>query len=317
MKTERRHELQQNDLAVYLNKIDKSIEPHKRSIVFAVAALFLALIAYGLYSSQQTGNRSSATLELMNGAGKRDAEALAGVNEDYPNTIAGQWAKLYQGQQYLSDGMQSLYQDREEAKGLFADAQSAFNKVLETGKDRLLVSRANLGIAQANEALGNLKDAITAYEAVAKAKESEAMIALANSRIETLKNPETEKFMAWFSDQDFSPADPSLPPTLPSGTSIPGIPDLDLPNLQSAMEGAAEERELEGGIGLPEVSDEDLAAENSNKDDSGEESLQLPTGGTTADPAPATADPAPATADPAPATADPAPATADPAPATA
>ncbi|MEE2934392.1 MAG: tetratricopeptide repeat protein [Planctomycetota bacterium] len=317
MKTERRHELQQNDLAVYLNKINKSIEPHSRLIAVAVGALFVAFIGYALYSSQQTGNRSVATLQLIEGVGGQDAEVLANINDSFPDTIAGKWAKLYQGQGYLSDGLQALYTDREEAEGLFKDAQSAFQRVLETGKDRLLVSRANLGIAQSKEAVGDLQGAKEAYEAVKAANESEAMIELANSRIEALSKPETEEFMAWFADQDFSPTMPSAAdPSLPPSTTIPGLPDFDLPNLESAMEGASEERDLEGGISLPEVVDETLSAEDSSEEGSKEESLQLPTSGATEDPAPATEDPAPATEDPAPATEDPAPATEDPAPAT-
>ncbi|MGB0599101.1 MAG: tetratricopeptide repeat protein, partial [Rubripirellula sp.] len=313
MKTERRHELQQNDLAVYLNKINKSIEPHSRLIAVAVGVLFVAFIGYAFYSSQQTGNRSEATLELIEGAGKQDAEVLARINDSFPSTIAGQWARLYQGQGYLVDGMRALYTDRKEAEGLFQDAQSAFEKVLETGKDRLLVSRANLGIAQSKEAFGDLEGAKEAYEAVKAANESEAMVELANSRIEALSKPETEAFMTWFADQDFSPAVPSpADPSLPPSTTIPGLPGFDLPILQGAMEGASEERDLEGGISLPEVGGETVSGEDSSQEGAKEESLQLPTGGTTEEPAPATEEPAPATEEPAPATEEPAPATEEP-----
>ena len=96
-------------------------------------------------------------------------------------------------------------------------------------------------IAQIEEALGDVNNeqgedgesmlaAIDSYQKVIDLNESEAMVERAEERIAALKKPETREFIAWFSKQDFSPTnDPSLPPsTLPGGSEIPGLPDLDL-----------------------------------------------------------------------------------------
>jgi len=252
MKSERRHELQQNDLAIYLNKVNQSIEPYSRLIAIGVAVLIVGGISWGLYNSQQTGKRSDATLQLIQASSTQDAEDLLTVSESYPETAAGAWARLYQGKQYLSEGVQALYSNRTNAEQLLEDAQAAFENALARSNDRLLVSRAHFGIARAAESLGNLEEAIAAYEEVIAVNESEAMVEMAERRIEILNNPDTKDFLAWFADQDFAPADPSMPPSLPGADSLPELPDLSLPDLSLDSVGDPEPRNIEGGIELPE-----------------------------------------------------------------
>ncbi len=252
MNSERRHELQQNDLAVYLNKINKAIEPYSKLIAIAVGLLIVGAIIYGFYRSEQMGQRSEATLQLIQASQTQDAEVLMTVSNSYPDTVAGDWARLYQGQLLLSQGIQRLYSDREEAEQLLGDAKQALLSAITGSKDRLLKSRGQYGIALASEALGNLDEAIAEYEKVIQIDESEAMRKKAQERIEVLSKPETKAFVSWFADQDFSPADPSLPPKLPGSDALPGLPDFSLPPLNLGTEPGGAPRDLEGGIGLPE-----------------------------------------------------------------
>lgn len=283
MKSERRHELQQNDLAIYLNKINKSIEPYSRIIAIAVGVLIVGGISLGLYNSQQTGKRSDATLQLIQASATADPEDLLTVSENYPETAAGAWARLYQGKQYLSEGVQALYSDRTNAEQLLEDSKAAFNNALSRSNDPLLTSRAHFGIARAEESLGNIDDAIAAYEQVIADNESEAMVEMAQQRIDTLKNPQTKDFLAWFADQDFRPADPSIPPSLPGVDALPELPDLNLPDLSLDSEGDPAPRDLDGGIELPEggADPESEATDSTNDEATGNEKtgggLQLPT----------------------------------------
>ena len=114
MKSERRHELQQNDLAIYLNRINRSIEPYFRIIAVVVGGLIIGTFALMFYRSEQAGVRSFATFELIQASASRDAEVLPGVSENYPETVAGSWAKLYQGRQYLVQGIEALYRNGED-----------------------------------------------------------------------------------------------------------------------------------------------------------------------------------------------------------
>ena len=255
---DRRHELQQNDLAIYLDKINRSVEPYSRIIAVVVGVLIVGAIGLGFYNTRRIGDRSDATLQLIQATASQDAEVLETVYQNYPETAAGAWARLYQGQRYLSQGIQSLYSNRTNATDLLEDAQRNLKNALVSSDDTLLQSRAHYGIACAAESLGNMDEAIDAYREVIKVNESEAMVKYAEERIKTLSNPSSKEFLVWFSDQDFSPADPSLPPSLPGGEMLPDLPDLNLPELSLSSEGG-DEMELNDGFALPKEGDKSEA----------------------------------------------------------
>jgi tetratricopeptide (TPR) repeat protein len=275
MKSERRHELQQNDLAIALDRLNRSIEPYSKIIALVVAVVIVGGIAVAFYNSQQSGLRSDATLQLLQASGAQDPEEMKRVSEMYPNTAASAWASFYEGDLYLSQGVQSLYNDRKDAEPLLTDADAAYRYAIANSNDPLLRSRAHFGIARAAESLGKLDEAIAAYEEVVTASESEAMVKKAQERIEALSKPQTKEFLAWFSEQNFAPADPSLPPALPSSSMLPDLPDLDLPDLSPAAEdkpaeGEVEPKPLAGGIEMPATATqaaEDKPAEDKPAED--------------------------------------------------
>lgn len=267
MSSERRHQLEHNELAVWLGKVNKSIEPHSKPIAAVVAAAVVAGIAWTFLTTEQLAKRSDATLQLIQAAAGGDSEVLAKVGDTYSDTEAGSWARLYQGQQLMIQGMTALYRNREEAEILLSDAKQALQSAVNSSSNNLLASRGHYAIAQIEEALGDLSDeqgedgesmlaAIDSYQKVIDLNESEAMVERAEERIAALKKPATREFIAWFSKQDFSPTnDPSLPPsTLPGGSEIPGLPDLSLPALDLGGEGTSETPE--GGLELPDTEGE-------------------------------------------------------------
>ncbi len=231
MSNERRHELENNELAILLDRISKGIEPYSKMIAVAVVALSVGFVGWLFYKSQQTGLRSDATLELVQAVASQDPEVLLEVSSKYPGTAAAAWAQVYQGNLELSTGIQTLYRDREQALDQLNEAKSALEAALAASADPLLRSRAQLGIARAEESLGNFEAAVAAYEQVAAIGESEAVVKQARQRIAALDDPETKQFLTWFDDQDFAPADPSLPPSLPGVDSLPDIPDFSLTEL--------------------------------------------------------------------------------------
>jgi tetratricopeptide (TPR) repeat protein len=244
MSNERRHELETNDLAILLDRVNKAVEPYSKLIALGIGAAFLGVMGWLFYSSQQTGQRSDSTLDLIQATASQDPEVLMEVSQDYPGTTAAAWAQVYQGQLQLSQGIQTLYRDREEAEQLLNDAKSALQSAVAGSSDQLLRSRAYLGIARAQESLGNLEEAIAAYQEVSAIGESDAIIKHADQQIAALGDPKTKEFLTWFDDQEFAPSDPSLPPSLPGVGSLPDLPDLKLTELPGG-EAKDEEMELE------------------------------------------------------------------------
>ncbi|MEC7680642.1 MAG: tetratricopeptide repeat protein, partial [Planctomycetota bacterium] len=216
MSSERRHQLEHNELAVWLGKVNKSIEPHSKPIAAVVAVAVVAGIAWTFLTTEQLAKRSDATLQLIQAAAGGDSEVLAKVGDTYSDTEAGSWARLYQGQQLMIQGMTALYRNREEAEILLSDAKQALQSAVNSSSNNLLASRGHYAIAQIEEALGDVSNeqgedgesmlaAIDSYQKVIDLNESEAMVERAEERIAALKKPATREFIAWFSEQDFSP----------------------------------------------------------------------------------------------------------------
>jgi tetratricopeptide (TPR) repeat protein len=147
--------------------------------------------------------------------------------------------------------MQALFNDKQNAEELLNDAQQALRAAVSGSTDRLLRSRGQFGIARAAEALGKLDEAVEEYKKVIEINESEAMTKKAQERIDSLSKPETKEFVSWFADQDFSPADPSLPPALPGNESLPDLPDFKLPPLDLGAAGESTSQPPTGGLELP------------------------------------------------------------------
>lgn len=252
---DRRHELEKNELAIRLDRINQTIEPYSRLIAIVVGLLIVAAVGYLFYSTKQSEQRSDATLGLLQASAAGDAEALGQVSETYPETLAGSWARVYQGNEFLGQGIDALYNDRENAVQLLSDAKNSFSNALASQTDPLLKSRAHFGLARVAESMGELDEAIKHYEETIAVGESEAMIEKAQERIASLASPTTQQFLTWFADQDFSPAEPSLPPALPDSDMLPDGPDLELEPL-----------ELEDSINIPGGENSDVMENESGMD---------------------------------------------------
>ncbi len=231
MNSERRHELQQNVLAQHLGGILKQIEPYTKWIAIAFAGLVVAVVGVSLLQSNTAMNSSDATLELLQNAGSGDPEALAAVSDRFAKTSAGTLARLYQADANLLQGVNSLFTDRELAEAQIGDALKAYRQVLDAAKDPLLESRAHFGIARAHESIADTDKAIESYRQVVALNESDAIVEAAQHRIDLLQKSETQEFLAWFEKQDFAPADPALPPSLPGANGLPDLPDLNFPDV--------------------------------------------------------------------------------------
>ena len=278
MSKTKQKELNENELAAWLNKANTSIEPYSKPIAAVVGLLIVGLIAWGLYSGKAAGDRSDATLQLL----MSDPE----VADRYPETAAAAWSTLYSANSDLEAGIQALYTNREDAETLLTQAKETFNTAVDSSDDVLLRSRAYLGIALASESLGQLDEAIEAYKNCIDVNESEAMVSKAQARIDELTNPDTQEFVAWFGEQDFAPADPSLPPELPGDVTLPELPDLKLsPLLSDEKDGEKGDDEMKlddlpSDLDLPADGDQGAKSDGDAKaDDSADkkEGLELPT----------------------------------------
>ena len=219
-----------NILAQQLSRANRAIDPYSKFIAVAVAAVVIGGLAWMFLTSNDTARRSDATMQLIQASGRNDPEVLDRVHSTYAGTLAAAWAGIYRADDLLDAGIRDLYVDRVSAEEQIDEAIAAYERTLtEAADDRVLRSRAHLGLAKAHEAKGDVEPAVAAYREVAAAAESDAAVEFAQDRVAVLESPSTGAFLAWFDKQEFAPAEPSLPPDLPS--TLPDLPDLDLPDL--------------------------------------------------------------------------------------
>ena len=279
-KTDRRHELQQNDLAAYLEQANKRIEPYSKQILVAILLVLAAIVAYSFYNSELEADSSMATLELIQNTNvpSQDSVVLGDINERYIETSAGKLAKLYEGIALISDGSQNIYDPdaREEAKTDLTEAVALLETVTQNTTDTLIKSRAYLGIALAHTILGSNDEAIKAYDEVIVANESEAMVENAENRKAYLASVAGKNFADWFETADFTPpVSPNPGPSLPPISDLDQLPSLspDLPTMEptepssgkdgeaNPLKGDADPRDLDGGLNLPADAEKAPAAD--------------------------------------------------------
>ena len=136
----------------------------------------------------------------------------------------------------LREAVQLQFSDRAAAVRQFKKAGEALDTVIDkadlppTAKERALLGKARLLEATSDGKDKNIEAAIAAYEQI-KGIDNSIYASLVDSRIETLKQDDTQKFYAWFSKQTPKPEDRAQPQDgLPSGhpelpVTLPPIPD--------------------------------------------------------------------------------------------
>jgi hypothetical protein len=235
MKAEKRHELQQNELADWLGEHIESAKPYAGTIAFVVIGTVVA-IGLGIYL-MNAGNPASAAGWSDYFSAFNDREPAVALNQlatERPGTPAALWALQSVGDINLSQGSLQLFSDREEAKRMLDKAEEAYKKVeADASADALLRSRARLGLAKLYEATNRPDEAKKFFELVAQEQKDTAIGKVAAQGVERLSDPRNVALLAWFAEQK-----PRKPAPFPGAGGIPGLPndlperpDLSLPGL--------------------------------------------------------------------------------------
>jgi hypothetical protein len=139
----------------------------------------------------------------------QNPDSMRKVAENYPATDAGNWARLWLGDQDLRVGIEQLFQDRPQANDELRKAVFNYELVLQQNVDSLLAQRTKFGLARAYESLDRLDEARKIYEELANTAkwEPEPLFATqAEARLANLNLPQTKAFYDWFASQDPKPS---------------------------------------------------------------------------------------------------------------
>ena len=245
MKTERRQELQKNDLADWLASQTGNIEPLAKILI---GVLLLLMAIYFISTTMSRRGKESAARswdQFRYAASEQDIDGLREIADLYPGTEAAGWGSQTAGDISLATGSMAMYGNREKASERLKDAKDDFEialKISETVDTPLLKQRALLGLAQANEALNEFDAAGECYEQVISDWPDAAIANDARARLAFLRDPSTQQFYDWFMKQELELPPPIRPigggdikppsvygdlPGGNTGLTLPGINDLD------------------------------------------------------------------------------------------
>jgi len=260
MKAERRHELQENELAHWLQQQIEGVKPHGRliawSVAAAVAACALVIVGMNYYGASRTAGWS----EYIQAAELEGGEGLTQVADAYPKSPAGMWAACMAADQDLTLGTVDLYSDRDKGEKLINKAILGFNTVLEHSHSAVLIQRALFGVGVAYESLAEFEKAEGYYQRLIDEYPETTLAKTAKERKAAVNDRHALEDVAFFYEQDLSeyrrPTDSGGPggmmPGMP-GLSPPdaGLPGADSPFLRTPGAG------LPGGGGAPGLAEPD------------------------------------------------------------
>jgi len=244
MKSDRRHELQTNELADWLGDRMAVLQPHATAIttgVIVAAVLLVGGIWYFSGESRAASGNWSAYFAAFNN--REPGKALETVAKERPGTTAALWALQAVGDMNLAQGAALLFSDRTEAQKLLQQAEAAYKQVDAGATDPVLKARARLGLGKVYESLCKPDEALKYYESVAESQKGTALGKVAAAAVQRMKSDRDVALLAWFATQTpKKPAPipgvggggPSLPNDLPERPNISLPPGLGLSNIGTA-----------------------------------------------------------------------------------
>lgn len=249
MKSERRHEIQENSLARFLEGTFEAAKPHAPLIGIAALALVLGWIAYvilsqdrGVPASEQWNSVYSA-LDQSFRIGEDDvqrqevAQRFAAISEQYGDDPAALWAEYFYAQQALTQASDLAFSDPQGARADIERALMSFERVYDDTDQTVLKVKALWGMAEANELQATpeaLESAKERYEEIINIWPEGNTAEMAKQRVERLNNPMIvgeNGFYAWYRQQDFPSrtAEAARENRPPLEGGLPGLDSLENP----------------------------------------------------------------------------------------
>ena len=245
MKSERRHELRENELADSVEQLSERLRPYVTPILsIAIGALVMVLV--GLFvSSRWEASRSESWDTCLSALVTGDQEGFREVILRYPGTPAAQWSELILADRNLSEATDLLFAKTDPANDVARErlekAAAAYADLLSQRPTGMVAERATMGLAKARESLGDLEQARRGYEAVANEFSSSPMANLATEHAEDLAQEKTKEFYNWFAEQRLPNAAPEETSSSKQDTSS----KAEQPKVETKKEKKAQEKEAD------------------------------------------------------------------------
>ena len=226
MKTQRRHELQENTLAHWLERQVNAIAPYSKAIFGTVLAV-VVLGALFAFNQQRTAQKERAIwASYLQAAMSGNHDKLKELADEFPQAPAGQWARLSYADFKFAQGMNDLFRNGADARTAFQDCQGAYERLRSTARDADILARATFGLGKVYEGLSDVAKAREEYQSVTKNWPGNRVSELATQRLADLDRSSTKEFYDWLAKVETrSPLGnaPGMPGERPSGMPLDDV----------------------------------------------------------------------------------------------
>jgi tetratricopeptide (TPR) repeat protein len=251
MKSERRHELEQNELAIWIGQTVKAIEPYSKAILAGAALVVVVILLIAWWKSQSAVGAEEAWRQffLANNLPTPQQKAVEfdHIADENAKLVVGQWAALMSGNyRFLQATEDLLTANRATAVDSLDKAAKSYQLVIDNSRDSGLREESLWGIARVHESLagvrrsgGDLAKAIEHYNTLANSFPNGPYTKEAKRRVEDLSSKDIRAFCERFAE--YTPPSrtpPGMPGQSPFEGTLPGGLGSDtLPDLGSALPG--------------------------------------------------------------------------------
>jgi predicted negative regulator of RcsB-dependent stress response len=237
MQSDRRHELEENDLAETTVALLERLRPHLTTAAVAAAVALAGIAAWTLVKSQRAAADAASWDAAVAAFTERNPARLDEVVRKYPGSAAARWSQLILAESAVEEGSQLLFADRAKARERLENAAAIYAAVLAERPSAMIAERATFGLAKARENLGQIEEALQGYRAVVAEHPAGALREVAEQRAQALARPSTREWYAWFAEQKPA-APPAAGPAGASGAPPQAAAPTDAPVPPSAADSA-------------------------------------------------------------------------------
>ena len=202
MKSEHRHDLQTNELGRFAEKMAVFIDVHGNRIMIGVCLACLPLAGFIYWWRSNSNAQAAAWRDFSAAINTNKAEEFHAVWQDHPGTAPAYWARVHEGEHWLTQGVEAMFRNVETGMEDLKKACDSFQAVIDD-QSRVpseLRDRALIGLGRARESMsdGGEGEAIQAYETLVKEFPNSIYKKDAEERIVVLNKGSGQEFYAWF-----------------------------------------------------------------------------------------------------------------------
>lgn len=211
MKSERRHELEKNELADWLASSVEAIRPYQNAILGVVILIAAAVVAFAVWRNMAQRQATVAWDDYFHAIQTREPRELEDVVNRHAGSRVAHWAATSAADLRLAAGCDLLFEDKPSALYELRNAVDLYLMVLEQSREQALLERATFGLARAYEAQIDLDQAMEHYAEVVERWPDGPFAEVAGDRLAALRQRSVRELADRFAKWEPEPRPSDLP----------------------------------------------------------------------------------------------------------